>query len=148
MRPNRGPIVLGVRRITPKGLGGSNEAWRQALLEASQKIPSPRVGPEAEFTVEATFCLLPQDRWHLVDLDNLAKPLLDTLFRPRQAPASADRPRRLFDADDGQVVELILRKKVVQEERDQGGECAGCLDGGWRRPSTLSIIGASVLGEV
>jgi Holliday junction resolvase RusA-like endonuclease len=121
MRARKGPIVVAVRGTTPKGLNARNQEWKAGLEEASQKIHGPRVNPETEFSVEATFHLLPQDEWRLVDLDNLAKPLLDSLFRPKKLPAP-DGTKRLFEADDGQVVELILRKTVVTEERDQGVE--------------------------
>lgn len=120
MANNRSPIVFSVRRAIPKGLGASSAEWRQTLSQAVRPIRSPAVNGDTEFKVEATFHLLPQDKWHLVDLDNLAKVLLDTLFKPRHPPVLEDGSRFLFDADDGQVIELTLRKRLVDEEKEQG----------------------------
>ena len=117
-------VHLEVRGMTPKGLGSADLEWRSALLEASRKVPPADVTPESLFSVEATFYLLPQGVWNLVDLDNLSKPLLDSLFRPRHLQLPEGLRGSLFDADDGQVMRLTLRKEMVHEPGDEGVDVA------------------------
>jgi hypothetical protein len=99
-------------------------AWRQHLVERCvATVPSPlpiAVLPTSSFAVEIEFLLL-----HLgpesADLDNLAKPVLDTLFAPRPNPnAPGEISGAVFDALDSQITELTLRKKVASTQADLG----------------------------
>ena len=53
-----------------------------------------------------------------VDLDNLAKPVLDTLFKPNKNPNQArlkDVASVLFDTQDEAVTRLLLTKTLVTD---------------------------------
>jgi hypothetical protein len=52
------------------------------------------------------------------DLDNLAKPVIDTLFR--QARKSTHPVACLFMCDDFHLHELILRRSVVESPANEG----------------------------
>ena len=55
------------------------------------------------------------------DLDNLAKPVLDTLFRSRNAQVKdTSLTGALFDTDDDQVFKLVLEKRLVATDNDEG----------------------------
>jgi hypothetical protein len=64
-----------------------------------------------------------------VDLDNLAKPVLDTLFEPRSGPDGKINPNQealrdvagvLFDIPDESVFHLLLTKTVVADSSEVG----------------------------
>jgi hypothetical protein len=74
----------------------------------------------SSFAVEIEFCLLDLGPAS-ADLDNLAKPVLDTLFAPRPNPnAPVEISGAVFDAHDSQITELTLRKKVASTQADLG----------------------------
>jgi len=56
-----------------------------------------------------------------VDLDNLAKPILDTLFHPRH-PQVKDMSLTgaLFDVDDDRIFKLNLEKRLVTPDTEEG----------------------------
>jgi hypothetical protein len=55
------------------------------------------------------------------DLDNLAKPVLDTLFEPRPNPnAPVEISGAVFKAHDALITELTLRKQHVANPTDLG----------------------------
>jgi len=56
-----------------------------------------------------------------VDLDNLAKPILDTLFHPRH-PQVKDMSLigALFDVDDDRIFKLNLEKRLVTPDTEEG----------------------------
>ena len=55
------------------------------------------------------------------DLDNLAKPVLDTLFDSRNAQVQdKELTGALFDVDDDRVFQLIAAKKLVVGPDDEG----------------------------
>jgi hypothetical protein len=59
----------------------------------------------------------------LVDLDNLAKPVLDTLFEPNPNPNQEelrDVSGALFDIPDEAVTHLLLTKTVVTDPSKLG----------------------------
>lgn len=113
-------VSLQLRGMTPKGIGSKGTAWREALLAKAREIRVELPEAPPMFRLEATFYLLPQDEWTLVDLDNLAKPLLDALFMARPRLSDADRKQWPLAADDGRVTELVLRKIVVQNSEEEG----------------------------
>ena len=102
-----------IRGIPSPWANGEPEVrWRKAI--ATQVPPRPEIPAGAVFEVELEFCVHPDRLLRGNDLDNLAKPVLDTLFtqsRPSKHPTGA-----LFGVDDGQVVDLKLRKTAAQEE--------------------------------
>ncbi|MFZ5555263.1 MAG: hypothetical protein ACOZDY_00845 [Pseudomonadota bacterium] len=55
------------------------------------------------------------------DLDNLAKPVLDTIFCARFAQApSRDVTGVLFDVDDARLYHLTVEKRIAAAETDEG----------------------------
>jgi Holliday junction resolvase RusA-like endonuclease len=92
---------------------GINEwAWRSAIAEQARAVASavrdwPIVG--ACFTVKIVFYLAPPS-WERPDLDNLAKPVLDTVFLPNN-PQVRDRSLTgaLFEVDDSRIMQLTVR---------------------------------------
>lgn len=103
--------------------GSPERLWRQRLRDgATESVGRPRqVPPETHFDVDITFQMSPS---HIErsDLDNLAKPVLDTLFKIRYAQVS-DRSLTgvMFDnVDDDRVFSLRLRKEPVPDPRHEG----------------------------
>ena len=75
-------LTFQVRRSSPAPWGSNEWAWRSALATEARAVASsvqgwPIIG--ACFVVKLTFYLAPST-WERVDLDNLAKPVLDTIF--------------------------------------------------------------------
>jgi len=55
------------------------------------------------------------------DLDNLAKPMLDTLFQTRNAQVKdLSLTGALFNVDDDRVFKLILEKRLVSTGAEEG----------------------------
>jgi hypothetical protein len=55
------------------------------------------------------------------DLDNLAKPQLDTLFLPRNVQVrDSSLTGALFDVDDDRVFRLNMEKRLVSTPADEG----------------------------
>jgi hypothetical protein len=77
------------------------------------------VSPHAAFELEIVFLLLPA-RAHDADVDNLARPVLNTLFDSRDEQADRTLTATLFDAEDAQIHRLILEKRVVTDPAQEG----------------------------
>lgn len=83
--------------------------------------PGPQEQASLRYTVELDFFVTSAS----VDLDNLTKPVLDTLFSPG-LPNSNRRPWRKVTgkvfpvAHDSRIFELIQRKTVVSGSEKQG----------------------------
>jgi Holliday junction resolvase RusA-like endonuclease len=119
-------IRLRVRGMTPIPWGSNEWAWRQHLAHEGKSkrsgIESSPVSAATRFAVEVIF-YMSASRVGRADLDNLAKPVLDTLFRPRYAQVSnLDLTGALFDLDDDRVFMLILEKRLVATEEEQGAD--------------------------
>jgi len=72
------------------------------------------------FAVAIVFRLTPANV-RRIDLDNLAKPMLDALFRPNyQIPV--DRGGALFDVDDANVFKLTVEKIIVPNREEEGAD--------------------------
>jgi hypothetical protein len=76
--------------------------------------PNTKVSLEAHFFVDTP----------RVDLDNLAKPLLDTLFQPDPNQTNQEKHRDvagvLFDIPDEAVSRLLLTKTLVSDPSQLG----------------------------
>jgi double-stranded uracil-DNA glycosylase len=121
-RPRR--IELRVRGARPVPWGTGEWSWRAELAKAARQViavsPVPRPPPDAAFTVLLTFYLSPA-RHSDSDLDNLAKPVLDTLFHARYVQARVpDVTGVLFGVPDERVVKLVLEKRLAGFMDDQG----------------------------
>lgn len=119
-----GSVTLGVRGVSPVGGGSSARwAWRRAIAQQAGRIRSERslsaVSPEAAFELEVVFFLLPA-RARDADVDNLARPVLNTLFDSRDEQADRTLTATLFDAEDAQIHRLILEKRVVADPAEEG----------------------------
>lgn len=89
---------ISTRGRTPTPWGVKNQwEWRN-YLAARARSSCPRVDPlkileTSEFHIKVVFWMTERHMKH-ADLDNLAKPVLDTLFQPRNAQV----PKRLLRA--------------------------------------------------
>ncbi len=99
--------------------------WRKELVEASKRAqgspPEPEEQPTLRYTVELVFFVSDTT----LDLDNLTKPVLDTLFSPgppleNQEPWQEVIGQVFPAAHDARIFELIQRKTVVSESEKQG----------------------------
>jgi len=110
--------------MTPTPWGSSEWDWRKAIAEQAraerqhQQIAS--VDSATRFSVTIVF-FMTAAHIQRPDLDNLAKPVLDTLFLPRNAQVhDKSLTGALFDVDDDCVFKLSLEKAVVQNAQDEG----------------------------
>jgi hypothetical protein len=120
----KGPVGHHVGRRNPDRNRAEMD-WRQELVETSKRAqgspPGPEEQPTLRYSVELVFFVTDAS----VDLDNLTKPVLDTLFSPGP-PLDNQKPweeviGQVFPAaHDSQVFELIQRKTVVPETERQG----------------------------
>jgi ADP-ribose pyrophosphatase YjhB (NUDIX family) len=120
-------VVVDVRGQSPVprrsgSMSDAEVAWRTRIKEEVEAMPleATMAGPGAWFSAEFEF-FVPSP---LTDLDNLVKPVLDTLFLP-----GVDNPNRqhiahltgvLFRADDGRIRHLVVRKRQTLEVSEQG----------------------------
>lgn len=77
------------------------------------------MSPDAAFELKIDFMLLPI-RARDADVDNLARPVLNTLFDSRDEQADRTLTATLFDARDAQIHRLILEKRVVADPAEEG----------------------------
>src|SRR5688572_2934894 len=111
------PLVLRIiGRPSPWANGPHEAEWRMQIAHqtscALSKAFDRSLRPSS---VVVEFRMLPRRRG---DLDNLAKPVLDTLFR--QSRTSKHPVAQLFDCDDCEVHELVLRRIQVHSESEEG----------------------------
>jgi hypothetical protein len=116
-------LTVRVRGMRPVPWASNEWAWRRAVADQGRLVrvhASPRITESTRFIVEVTFFLtLP--RLGLADLDNLAKPVLDTLFLIRHAQVNdLYLTGALFDADDDRVFKLNLEKRLAPTPADEG----------------------------
>ncbi|HEY7358117.1 MAG TPA: hypothetical protein VH590_16670 [Ktedonobacterales bacterium] len=118
-------VVFALRgeRPIPFAGGAAEKQWWQTLATKAQAVRASRSfsAPAAStrFALDVVFFLTPENGPGGVegtDLDNLAKPVLDTLFKARkQQPTGA-----LFDLDDASVIKLTLEKRLVSTQQEEG----------------------------
>jgi hypothetical protein len=99
--------------------------WRKELVEASKSAqgspPEPEEQPKLRYTVELDFFVSHAS----LDLDNLTKPVLDTLFRPGPPLDNQDPWKEVIGqvfpaAHDSRDFELVQRKTVISGSERQG----------------------------
>jgi hypothetical protein len=119
-------LSITVRGTAPAPWGSNEWDWRRALAEETRSLrqssaPSPPAG--AVFAVEVTF-YLGEQAFGRADLDNLAKPVLDTLFESRnpQAPDAALTGALFPGLDDDRVTRLHLEKRPAAAPELQGAD--------------------------
>jgi len=120
-------ICIHIRGAHPLPYANNEWDWRQqiahAATEAMQHYPQPDVTNRTVFAVHIKFFFVNSTVLG-GDLDNLAKPVLDTLFlanHPQVPPHLMDVVVGVvFQVDDGNVRELILRKVPVKKREEEG----------------------------
>ena len=118
-------ISFSVIGQSPVPWGSDEWRWRRAVADKAREIGAKQIGAlppdDSRFEIDIIFHLSPAtlDR---ADLDNLAKPVLDTIFRPRNAQVEdMSLTGALFPTiDDDRVFRLTLEKKVAPDPDDQG----------------------------
>jgi Holliday junction resolvase RusA-like endonuclease len=119
-------LRINVRGKTPVPWGCNEWEWRKAVAEAThaavQQPQAPQLPNTVRFSVEMVF-LLDATHAYRADLDNLAKPVLDTLFRPH-IPQVKDMSLTgaLFAIDDSRVFRLNTEKRLVAIGAEEGIE--------------------------
>jgi hypothetical protein len=123
------PLFIPVRGMTPRpaipaDLPASIKLtdWRQFIVRKAQsrynKSAIQGITSQTRFTVDMVF-LLTQAEFGK-DLDNLAKAVLDSLFKENYQVKGKGIGAALFDIDDVNVVKLTLEKIIVSEQADEG----------------------------
>ena len=109
----------------PARVRRTSDSWREAIRDAVMvKYPqapftSPPLG--TRFTVEVIFRMTPEDLARpAFDLDNFAKPVLDTLFTSQNV--SPEVTGVLFPVNDTWVFRLLLEKVEVKTPQEQGAD--------------------------
>ena len=73
----------------------------------------------APLTVDVEFRIT-QPRFGSSDLDNLVKPVLDTLFRSRDEQLDPSLTAALLPIDDAAIQRLVVEKHRVDRREDEG----------------------------
>ena len=114
-------------RIQVRGHPARRESisWREAIRDAvtdtypQAPFTSPPLG--TKFTVEVIFRMTPEDLARpAFDLDNFAKPVLDTLFTSQNVSPRVTGV--LLPVNDTWVFRLVLEKIRVETPQDQGAD--------------------------
>lgn len=111
------PIIFDVSgRPSPWANEPHESAWRQAIATRAREVVAEPYGATVRPSrVVVEFRLTPRRKG---DLDNLAKPVLDTLFR--QSRISKHPVACIFTCDDFYLSELILRRIEVSGLEEEG----------------------------
>lgn len=117
-----GELSFEVVGRTPLGGGStSRRSWREAIrdaaLEASGRFPD-RPTPD-ELTVEVVFRIA-EPRMRSADLDNMVKPVLDTIFRSRDEQLDPALTGALLPVDDASIHRLVVEKHRAEGPHDEG----------------------------
>ena len=121
-------ISFRVRGHKPIAWGNNEWDWRRAVADEARrlryKVDAHNISARTSFIVEILFLLCPHYIKE-VDIDNLAKPVLDTIFKSRNSQVH-DRylTGALFDVDDDQVIRLVLEKREVTHTGEEGIDVA------------------------
>jgi Holliday junction resolvase RusA-like endonuclease len=115
-------ISISVRGIKPAPWGNNEWNWRKAIADVARENYKEEFSSPLEFSVNIVFYLL-KSTLDKSDLDNLAKPVLDTLFLPNN-PQVKDiaLTGSLFKIDDNRVFKLSLEKLLVSTNQEEGAE--------------------------
>ena len=118
--------LIRVRGMNPVPWGSNEWLWRKALanqgrlVRASMRLPP--ILPSARFAVEIIFYMTGNNS-RKADLDNLAKPVLDTLFRtPRPQVPDLSLTGAVFEMDDSSIFRLVVEKRLVATDKDEGAD--------------------------
>ena len=98
------------------------EAIRDAVMDTYPQAPFPSPPSGTKFTVEVIFRMTPKDLARRFDLDNFAKPVLDTLFTSQNVSKSRLTSVLVREVNDTWVFRLRLEKAQVETPQDQGAD--------------------------
>ncbi len=117
-------VAISVVGRTPLGGGSSSRRqWREAIRQAAIAVavaPDPHeVPPRAPISVAVVFRIA-QPRFASSDLDNLVKPVLDTLFRSRDEQLDPTLTAALLPVDDAAINRLVVEKRPAKGTDDEG----------------------------
>ena len=119
-------VTVSVRGQRPIPWGCKEWKWRGCISDKARIVRRtkedmlPAAPQDIHFSVSLVFLMKPGSIEH-ADLDNLAKPVLDTLFHSRSAQVQdKELTGALFDVDDDRVFQLIAAKKLVVGPDDEG----------------------------
>jgi len=116
--------IIKVCGYTPKPWATNEWEWRREIAKEARKheLYNKEQLVGKVFDVEIIFYFTKENS-NKPDLDNLVKPVLDTLFHPRN-PQVKDvlLTGALFDVDDDRVFKLKASKKIVTQKSDEGAE--------------------------
>jgi hypothetical protein len=128
-----GRIRITARNHLPVSVNADRErrkCWRKHIVECAARAigQAERLGEYGSwlFTVDVEF-FMPLETKN--DLDNLAKPIIDTLFKPGSPNGNQDKEvtGKVFPrADDLQVRQLSLRMTLVSTEKECGATITVC----------------------
>ena len=121
---NKNRISVSIRGKKPTPWGSNEWEWRKAIaIEANkQKQIRGHAGVLLKFEVEIIFHMR-TTTFKKSDLDNLAKPVLDTLFQPYDVQVKdKSLSGALFELDDNQVHKLLLEKRLVNTYQEEGAD--------------------------
>ncbi len=117
-------LTVVVQGMTPIPWGSNEWAWRKAIAEqARAERLHQQIAPAVSATRFSVAIVFFMTAAHIqrADLDNLAKPVLDTLFLIRNAQVrDMSLTGALFDVDDARVFKLSLEKEVVPNAQHEG----------------------------
>jgi len=117
-------VKLAIRGEPPVPWGGNEWEWRRAVAREAKiaKVPLP-LPPKRTFPVRIPFHLAPSTLAR-ADLDNLAKPVLDTLFESRnaQVPDESLTGALFAGVDDDRVFSLHLDKRAALAPEEEGAD--------------------------
>jgi hypothetical protein len=103
----------------------ASSTWREAIRDAVTatypQAPFPSLPSGTRFTVEMIFRMTPEDLARpACDLDNFAKPVLDTLFTSQNVSRLTGVLLRAVN--DTWVFRLLLEKVEVKTPQEQGAD--------------------------
>jgi len=120
-------LTIEVRGTEPSTIKSRETAWRMAIAqEVAERFPEPLMPPEeTEFAVDVVFHFVEHrlfvrpNRPGPPDLDNLLKPILDTLFTSEtvRGPTGV-----LVKANDTWVTDVRARKTEAPDSSQEGAD--------------------------
>lgn len=116
-------VQIRVRQMTPSPWGSNEWEWPKLLAQQARLCEVDRAGisSKTRFSVRVRFFL--GRNLSRADLDNLAKPVLDTLFQPYQPQVKdLSLTGALFQVDDSSVYQLCLEKLLVSDPSEEGAD--------------------------
>jgi hypothetical protein len=120
-------LTIEVRGTEPSTIRSGETAWRMAIAQkVAERFPEPFMPPEGtEFAVDVVFHLVEHrlfvrpNRPGPPDLDNLLKPVLDTLFTSANVLGPTGV---LINANDTWVTDVRARKTEVPDASQEGAD--------------------------